>query len=258
MDKQALVEKLQTRTSLHNAQQIADALETHGLIEKLTFLRDGSTTSVFRIEGSNLVFKAYDCRTAKTPRVSHSRFILKNNCQANLSDSKERTEDGKPSEVILEVEPELTHNGVTRLHQEMLRYKFWTQEGLDFWDHMPARSYPNEIKNTMLDHRGVPYQIDEDAVRPFDDRYNDYPPDADGKRSDAQYLNYRANSWNHYGKPDTIESKFFEQIVEACKKCDWPTKQDKIFDALTNHETVRMFANAFSAMSPKIALSARV
>jgi hypothetical protein len=257
MDRQALVEKLQTRTSIYNAQQIADALDAHELTENISFLRDGSTTSVFRIDGSNLVFKAYDCRNIKTPRISHSRFILKNNCQATLSDTSERAEAGRPSEVILEVEPELTHSGVTELHQEMLRYKFWTEEGLDFWDHAPARSYPHEVKNTMLDHRGVPYQIDEDAVRSFDDKYNDYPPDENGKRSDAQYLHYRANSWNNYGSPDAIESAKFAKIVEACKKCEWPTKQDKIFDARTDHEAVRTFANAFNTMRPRIAFSVR-
>jgi hypothetical protein len=257
MERDALVDKLHTRTSMHNAQRIADALDAHGLTEKLSFLRDGSTTSVFRIDGSNLVFKAYDCRNMKTPRVTHSRFILKNNCQATLSDPNERTEQGRPSEIILEIEPELTHSGVTLLHQEMLRYKFWTEEGLDFWDHMPARSYPNEIKNTMLDHRGVPYQIDEDAVRTFNDITNDYPPDANGRRNDEQYLHYRANSWDNYGRPDVIESAFFAKIVEACKKCDWPTKQDKIFDARTDHESVRIFANAFNAMGPRTAFSVR-
>jgi hypothetical protein len=256
MQKEALIAKLEYRTSTANAQRIAESLGD-ALISRMQFVKDGTSTSVFSIEGSNLVFKASDRQQEKNERISHSRFMPQANCRASVQDDVALDDKNQPREAILEVEPEMSHDGVTRLHQEMLRYMLWTQEGLEFWDYLPATSNPSEIKNVMLDHRGVPYQIDDDAVRRFDDRWNQYPPDGDGKRSDEQYLHYRADSWNEMGRSDAIDTSYFQKIKAACAQCDWPVRQKALYEARIDRKTIAAFEQAFDALTPQLQVACR-
>jgi len=255
MEKHELIAKLEERTSALNAQRIADALGDE-LIGKLHFTKSGMSATIFAIEGTHMVLKAADCRLEKNKRITHSRYMLREHCQAIVLDDS-AISGQPPANIILEVKPALTHEGVTPLHQEVLRYQLWTQEGLEFWDHIPAASYPKEVKNVMLDHRGVPYQIDEDAVRPFDDRYNDYPPNHEGKRSDEQYLHMRANSWNHYGRPDAIGNDQFAKIKMLASQGDWPSNQTAVFGERTDHAIVEQFKDAFAVLSPQLRYASR-
>lgn len=249
--RQEILAKIASRTSSENAGRIVEALGQQGLIPHLHFLKDGGSTSVFSVDDSNLIFKVSANTKPDIPRVRLSRYTLRSYCSQTMKD------DSTPRrETVLDLEPALTHDGVTRLHQEMLRYKLWTEEGLDFWDILPARSNPKEIKNTMLDRNGVPYQVDKDAVMPFRDIGNSYPPDGNGKRTDEQYLDYRANQLDEHGRPDALPTERFRQIKEACAKCDWPLNQAKKFNEQVDINTVKLFKRAFvSLQGPSAAAS---
>lgn len=230
MQKQDFFDKVTTRTSDANAQAIADALEKAHLLDRLTFLKDGRSTSVFDIKDSGLVLKLFDRRTRANERIRNSRFQLSDYYRCIVKDHEANGHTPpRATEVVVEIEPKLTDRGLAPIHQEMLRYELWTKEGREFKDILAPASNRHEIKNVMLDHRGVPYQIDEDAVAAFDDPA--YPANANGRRSDEQYLAWRADSLNEHGRPDTVSQEKFGQIKSACNACDWPVDQQELFDS---------------------------
>jgi hypothetical protein len=248
MDKNDFYDHLRTRTASDNAHRIATAMEESGLLDRLHFLKDGLSTSVFTIEGSNLVLKIFDQRRQKNAPLRPSRFTLQNREQLTLQDD---------SPVSISLAPKLTDKGVTLLHQEMLRYKLWTEEGSDFWDILPSHSQPHEIKNVLLDASGVPYQIDSDAVRRFDDRYNKYPANGDGKRSDADYLRYRKDSFNRHGRSDAISAERFAAIAAACDACEWPLNQGKLLSDAADQNVLASFKTALRSLRTPQSLAAR-
>jgi hypothetical protein len=243
MEKHAFYDKILTRTSPANAKAITDALVNAGLLSSLTFLKDGQTTSVFDIKDSNMVLKIFDRRIRINPRIFGSKYQLQDDYRRILKDESEKDVKNNPTEVVIEIEPQLTDKGITALHQEMLRYKLWTDEGVEFWDILPPPSNRHEIKNAMLDHRGVPYVIDEDATKIVQD--TSYPADANGKRTDEQYRDWRANNWDQHGRADIISDKKFSEIKDACIKCDWPEDQAPIFSSRINHQVLSKFREVF-------------
>lgn len=248
MKKEEFLEKLLTRTSRSNAESIADAFDAAGVLSNIHFLRDGQSASVFDIKGSNLVLKIFDRRTRINPRINDSRFQLRDNFRRILRDESEKDQKQNPTEVVVEIEPKLTEQGLAILHQEMLRYKLWKDEGLDFLDIYPPESNPREVKNVMLDHRGVPYVIDEDATKRFEDKYNEYPPGPNGKRTDEQYRHYRADSLDRHGRPDVISDEKFAEIKKACALCDWPKDQKTIFDSQIDHDVLKQFSDIIRSL----------
>ncbi|MCE2926535.1 MAG: hypothetical protein LW823_02665 [Rickettsiales bacterium] len=251
MQESEFREKIATRASTKNVDAIVAALKKHNLIEKLEFLADGTTTSVFEIKGSGLVLKFFDRRERKNERISGSRYHLRDYFRGILLDETAEPVNGRLSEVVIEIEPKLSAEKLTTDHQEMVRYKLWTEEGIDFYDIWPPLSDRKAIKNVLLDARGVPYQIDEDASRKDDD----YPR---GKKSkpiwekekDKAYQDWRADQLDNYGKPDAISDEKLSRIKAACDACDWPVKQTEIFDPLIDHQKLDIFAGAFREIEP--------
>ncbi|MFO0390054.1 MAG: hypothetical protein ACK502_10125 [Alphaproteobacteria bacterium] len=248
MQENDFLEKVATRTSAVNARLITDALKNAGLLDQLEFMKDGQSASVFNIKDSGLVLKIFDRRIRKNPRIFTSKYHLHDYYRSILKDESTKDEKGNPTEVVVEIEPKLTDVGVTKLHQEMLRYKLWTDEGIEFWDTLPPPSNLKEIKNVLIDHRGVPYQIDEDAAKFIDDKYNEYPADGNGRRTDEQYRAWRANQLDENGRLDSISSDKFMEIKESCSKADWPVDQHPIFDPQINFETLKKFSDAITAI----------
>lgn len=239
---------LRSRTSERLAQEVQDALGKAGLLTKLRFLKEGASATVFEIEGANLVLKLFDARQQKNPPVDHSRFVLHDEYRRVLTDASTRESAGKPVELWIGIEPQLSDAGVTKLHQDIMRWKLWTEEGLEFWDHLPASGNRREIKNVMLDHRQVPYVMDKDAVKRFDDRYNDYPADGNGRRSDEQYRQYRADQFDEYGKPDGIPEATMKEMNAACSAYQWPVQQRGLFKDHVDRAVLRQFARALDAI----------
>lgn len=281
----AAEEKLASRYGEAVATRVLDALAAEHLAGRLRFLREGYSATVFEIEGSGLVLKIY--QTTRVPTLSDAafgrsdiantkslsaitdadllkqavrapgRFCVQPLARAVLTDAAPGDAGGCEAQTVVEIAPKLTHAGVTRLHQECLRYKLWTEEGREFWDHLPAAGAPAEIKNVMLDARGVPYQIDSDAVRVFDDRWNAYPADANGRRSDAQYLQFRADCLDAQGKPDAMPAETFRRVAAACAQYDWPAQQAKAFSATVDAGVLAACRRAVSVMQPQRAMARR-
>lgn len=242
-EKPDFASELRSRADERTAERIIEALKDAGLLSQLQFLSDGKSASAFEIKESGLILKIIEKRQQVHSHNTSSRFMPEYVYRGNF--------DG---DIAIAIMPKLTEQGVTPLHQEMLRYQLWTREGREFWDIFPAESRPREIKNTMLDHRGVPYQIDEDAVKPFDDRYQEYPADGNGRRSDAQYLDYRANCWTQEGRPDILSPARFSEIKAACDQCEWKIRQSDLFEGHINRDVLQSWVEALESAKPEHAL----
>ncbi len=124
------------------------------------------------------------------------------------------------------VSPYVEQQGVTKHHQDVLRYEIW-RRGDEFWDYLPPSAAPDTIKNVGLSKEGLPYVFDEAAVK------KDRGPELFG--ADYAYEKgpdglYTPDAFRKYWR-DQQDFGMSEKEMEAAIAHDftWPETQREIF-----------------------------
>lgn len=111
---------------------------------------------------------------------------------------------------------------VKQEHSEIIRYLSWAH-GMEYWDHLPPASNRFLIaKNIGLTENNLPYIIDAGALK------IDLFALPKEQRTLQNYKEFRADSYDHTGKPDTLS----KQTIELLAKINinkWPEKQAELF-----------------------------